>query len=61
MADALLDVQETAPLLEVSPNTLYLMVKEGRAPVEPIRIGRKIRFRRVDLESFLGVALRGEA
>ena len=57
---SLMDVRETAPLLQVSPNTLYLMIAEHRSRVEPVRIGRKIRFRRVDVEAFLGVKLRDE-
>lgn len=55
---ALLDVRETSSLLGINPNTLYGMIARGDCPIEPVRIGKRVRFRRVDLESLLGVSLR---
>jgi len=45
-------VAELAEILRVKPLTIYRMVKRGE--IESHRIGRSIRFRRDDIEAFLG-------
>ena len=44
-------VSEVAEYLRVNPQTVYRKAKAGEMPV--VRIGRAIRFRRTELESWL--------
>lgn len=46
---------DVAGLLGLSYSTVHLMVVEGRAPVEPLRIGRAYRFRKADVRKLLGL------
>jgi hypothetical protein len=45
----------TAELYGTTPDHLYKLVREGRAPVAPIRLGRSIRFPRDLVLRSLGV------
>jgi len=60
MANDLLTPAEAARVLRVSPKTLPRWRWSGDGP-DFVRIGRSIRYRRADLESFIrrGVVRRG--
>ncbi len=49
--DEMLDVQSVADLLHVNPRTVLRMVEREELPA--IRVARRFRFRRSDLESYL--------
>ncbi len=49
--DELLDVQSVADLLHVNPRTVLRMVERKELPA--IRVARRFRFRRTDLENYL--------
>jgi excisionase family DNA binding protein len=49
--DELLDVQDVADLLHVNPRTVLRMVERKELPA--IRVARRFRFRRSDLEKYL--------
>lgn len=52
MALEVMTVTEVAEYLRVNPQTVYRKAKAGELPV--LRIGRAIRFRRTDLDAWLG-------
>lgn len=47
--DALLDAEDAARLLGMSPAALRRAAERGRFPVATVRIGRRLRWRRGDL------------
>src|SRR5947208_10289489 len=49
--DEMLDVQSVADLLNVNPRTVLRMVEREELPA--IRVARRFRFRRSDLEHYL--------
>jgi len=49
--DDLMKVVDAAQYLRMHPTDIYRLVNKGELP--HIRIGRRIRFRRSDLESFI--------
>ncbi len=49
--DELFDVQSVADLLHVNPRTVLRMVERKELPA--IRVARRFRFRRIDLENYL--------
>src|SRR6516165_12214073 len=49
--DEMLDVQSVADLLHVNPRTVLRMVEREEIPA--IRVARRFRFRRSDLEHYL--------
>ena len=51
MEDKLLTTQEVADYLRLSLQTIRTYVSKGRMPF--IRIGRSVRFRRVDIEAWI--------
>lgn len=58
MVPALLTVRQTACILGVAPNTLYELIASDTAPVKAVRVSpRSIRFRRADVQAFLGVEI----
>lgn len=50
-----LSTEQVAALLGCSPWTLYEAVRGGRAPVEPIRVGRVLRWPTLLILQRLGV------
>lgn len=54
MESDVLTVSELAEYLRVNPQTIYRKAKAGELPV--VRIGRAIRFRRIELERWLQAA-----
>lgn len=53
---ATMDTREAAALLGVNRETLYDAVREGTAPVTPLRLGRCLRWPTALLLEALGVA-----
>ena len=51
MLNDVMTVSEVAEYLRVNPQTVYRKAKAGELPA--VRIGRAIRFRRTELESWL--------
>ena len=49
----LLDELQAARLLQVSPGTLQVWRSTGRYALPFIKIGRKVRYRRIDLGKWL--------
>ena len=56
----LLTVGDVARLLAVSPRTVIRLRAAGRLP-EPVRLGRSVRWRRDDLEDWIGAGCPCEA
>lgn len=55
--DELLEVDEVARILKMTPDWIYAQVRAGRLP--HIRLGRFVRFRRESIEAWLESAERG--
>lgn len=60
LADALelpptLDTPQAAELLGIGADHLWKMAREGTAPVEPLRLGRKLRWPTARLFDLLGI------
>jgi excisionase family DNA binding protein len=51
----LLDTQEAARRLDVTPGTLMVWRSTKRYPLKFVRIGRKVRYRPSDIEEFLDI------
>jgi predicted DNA-binding transcriptional regulator AlpA len=49
----LLDTQDAARRLDVTPGTLMVWRSTKRYPLKFVRIGRKIRYRPSDIEEFI--------
>lgn len=50
-----LTTDELADLLGVSTDHLYKLVREGQAPVEPLRLGRALRWPTAKVVALLGL------
>ena len=49
----LLDEQQAAIILQITPGTLSVWRSNGRYKLPFIKVGRKVRYRRADLETWL--------
>lgn len=61
MLKELFTVKETAIILGVSERTIYNQTHKKavrRFPIEPVRVGRALRFRRVEIEQIIGRVIR---
>lgn len=56
MPKPLLTATEAAHMLGLDRKTLRIQVRENRAPVAPIEGTKPARWRRVDVEAFVGGA-----
>ena len=54
----LLDDKAAAAILDVSPGTLSVWRSTGRYALPFLKIGRKVRYRRADLDAWLAARLR---
>lgn len=54
----LLDDKAAASILDVSPGTLSVWRSTGRYNLPFLKIGRKVRYRRADLEAWLASRVR---
>jgi hypothetical protein len=52
---AALTTEQAADLYGVSPDHLWKLAREGRAPVEPLRLGRALRWPRATVFRSLGM------
>lgn len=52
-ADQLLDEQAAATYLDLKPGTLSVWRSTGRYAIPFVKIGRKVRYRRADLEAWM--------
>ncbi len=50
---ALLDARATAALIGVSSRSVYRLADAGKMP-RPVRLGRLVRWRRADLDDWIG-------
>jgi hypothetical protein len=50
-----LDTPQAAELLGCGPDHLWALAREGSAPVEPLRLGRKLRWPTAQLLELLGL------
>jgi excisionase family DNA binding protein len=57
--DRLMGVREVAARLAVSPRTAWKLAYAGKLPA-PVRLGRSVRWRATDLESFIARRCREE-
>jgi len=55
-----LDTEQAAALYSVSRDHLWRLAREGRAPIEPLRLGRALRWPRALVLASLGLELRGD-
>lgn len=55
--DPLLNRQEAAEYLRVKPGTLAVWDCTKRYDLKPVRFGRSVRYRRSELDKFLGSQL----
>lgn len=53
-APLFISIKEAARLLSLSTRTIYRRVADGTLP-PPVKIGRAVRFRQLDLENYNGV------
>ena len=49
----LVNVSETARLLDLAPQTVYNMISKKTFPVRAVRVGRLVKFRLSDVEKFV--------
>jgi len=49
----LLDANQAAIILDVTPGTMGVWRSTGRYSIPFIKVGRKVRYRRADLEAWL--------
>jgi predicted DNA-binding transcriptional regulator AlpA len=49
MTDQLLDIDDLAKALRIAPKTIRNKLSNGTWPIEPVRIGRAIRWRESDV------------
>lgn len=52
---AALTVEEAGDYLRISRSSLYRLIRDGR--LRPARIGRRVVFRRIDIDAFLSTCL----
>jgi excisionase family DNA binding protein len=57
MPSFMVDADVVASCLSISPSAVYQLVRRNEFPIPAHRFGRAVRFKKSDLESFLGVTL----
>lgn len=53
----MVDAADVAKALDISVSAVYQLGKRNELPFESIKLGRIVRFRRKDVEAFLGGSL----
>ena len=53
VADCLVDEKEAADFLKISPGTLSVWRSTGRYAIPFVKVGRRVRYRRSDLDRWL--------
>jgi predicted DNA-binding transcriptional regulator AlpA len=61
MSDRLLDIKDLANRLKIHPKTIRNKLSNGTWPIDPVRIGRALRWRESDVAAAIaGLASGGE-
>lgn len=58
--EPLLDRIKAAEYLDISPGTLAVWDSTKRHDLQPIRIGRRVKYRRASLDRYIERRMRGE-
>ncbi len=53
MTEQLIDINDLAEILKIPTKTIRNKLSNGTWPIEPIRIGKSIRWRQSDVQQFL--------
>lgn len=51
---SLLTLDEVAKIFRIAPGSVRNQLCRGEFPIKPLKIGRLLRFRRQDVERFIG-------
>lgn len=54
MNEQLIDINDLAGQLKVPPKTIRNKLSNGTWPIEPLRIGKALRWRQSDVNAFIG-------
>jgi predicted DNA-binding transcriptional regulator AlpA len=54
MPEQLIDIKDLAGILKVPAKTIRNKLSDGTWPIQPVRIGRSLRWRPSDVEAFVG-------
>jgi len=55
MFDPLIDINDLGRLLKVPTKTIRNKLSDGSWPIDPVRIGRALRWRQSDVDAFVAV------
>jgi predicted DNA-binding transcriptional regulator AlpA len=58
MEEQLIDINDLAAILKIPTKTIRNKLSNGTWPIEPIKIGKAIRWRSSDVETFLQPAIK---
>ena len=53
MEEQLIDINDLAEILKIPAKTIRNKMSNGTWPIEPIRIGKAVRWRHSDVQAFL--------
>jgi predicted DNA-binding transcriptional regulator AlpA len=53
MTDRLIDIKDLADRLKIPPKTIRNKLSNGTWPIEPLRIGKALRWRESDVEQMI--------
>ena len=53
MEEQLIDINDLAEILKIPAKTIRNKMSNGTWPIEPIRIGKSVRWRHSDVQAFL--------
>ncbi len=53
MREQLIDIRDLEAILKIPAKTIRNKMSNGTWPIEPLRIGKSIRWRQSDVEAFL--------
>lgn len=54
MEEQLIDINDLAAVLKVPAKTIRNKLSNGTWPIEPLRIGKALRWRQSDVDAFIG-------
>jgi len=61
MEEQLIDINDLAAVLKVPAKTIRNKLSNGTWPIEPLRIGKALRWRQSDVNAFIGGELASES
>lgn len=53
MNERLIDINDLAEVLKIPPKTIRNKLSNGTWPIEPVRIGKALRWRVAEVEAFI--------